>query len=211
MEGQNEYKIHYFKLHGRADPCRALLNHAKVSFEDITFGFDTWAEHKPNMPNGQCPCLELKDGTKMGQSVAMARYLAVTHGYYPKDPMEAFKVDQLIDRYADVGNNIYKPMFLKDQAEIDEKVKDAVEGYVPKFLDEINDKCKDGWLVGDKISLADFFVGGLYTNYLANENITFGKEGWASVLEKYPNFKAYGERYAAENAQHLSTRGKYAI
>ena len=67
MDGQKEYKFYYFTLHGRGDPARALLNHAKIPFENIEFGFDKWPEHKPNMPNQQVPCLELKDGTKMGQ------------------------------------------------------------------------------------------------------------------------------------------------
>ena len=124
MDGQNQYKVYYFKLHGRGDPTRALLTHAKIPFEDISFGFDTWPEHKANMPNGQCPCLELNDGTKMGQSIAIARYLASVHGYYPKDPMEAYQVDQLVDRYQDVSGTIYKPLFIKDQAEVDAKVKE---------------------------------------------------------------------------------------
>ena len=124
MDGQNQYKVYYFKVHARGDPTRALLTHAKIPFEDISFGFDTWPEHKANMPNGQCPCLELNDGTKMGQSIAIARYLASVHGYYPKDPMEAYQVDQLVDRYQDVSGTIYKPLFIKDQAEVDAKVKE---------------------------------------------------------------------------------------
>ena len=106
--------------------------------------------------------------------------------------MEAYKCDALIDRASDVLGTIYKPAFMKEQADIDAAINKQVEDILPKFLDEINDICKDGWLVGDKITIADFFIGGLYTNYLANEHIKFGKEAWASILEKYPNFKAYG-------------------
>ena len=212
MDGQNEYKLYYFSLHGRGDAARALMTHAKVPFENIEFGFDKWPEHKPNMPNHQVPCLELKDGTKMGQSIALTRYLGAKHGYYPSaDALTAFHIDQLIDRYQDVGTTIYKPQFMKEQADKDAAIKTLAEETIPKFLDEINEKCKDGWLVGDKISLADFFVGGLYTNYLANEHITYGKDEWKSLLDKYPNFKGYGERYAAENAAWLASRGKHAI
>ena len=52
MEGADgEYIFHYFTLHGRGDPARALLNHDKVPFTNNEFGFDKWGELKPTMPN----------------------------------------------------------------------------------------------------------------------------------------------------------------
>ena len=51
IKGKSQYKLYYFKLHGKADPVRAMFSHAKVSFEDIQLGFDEWPKHKPNMPN----------------------------------------------------------------------------------------------------------------------------------------------------------------
>ena len=147
----------------------------------------------------------------MGQSIAITRYLGAKHGYYPQDPELAYQCDYLVDRYQDIGTTIYKPQFMKDEAEKAEAVKKQVEELLPRFLDEIGDRLESGWLVGDKITIADFFIGGLYTNYLANDAITFGKESWPTILEKYPKFKAYGERYAAENADYLGSRPAYPI
>ena len=78
-----------------------------------------------------------------------------------------------------------------------------IEVTVPKFLEEINDRCKSGWLVGNKISLADFWVGGLYTNWMNSQHAAYGKDQWPELLAKYPNFKAYGERYSKEISKHL--------
>ena len=74
-----------------------------------------------------------------------------------------------------MSTTIYKPMFIKDEAEKEIKMNEQFDVIVPKFLDEINDRCKSGWLVGDKITIADFFIGGLYINYLTNEHVAYGK------------------------------------
>ena len=67
MEGENEYTLYYFSpVMARAEPIRMLLHHANIKFEDKRFTFQEWGAIKPNMPNQQCPCLELKDGTKLG-------------------------------------------------------------------------------------------------------------------------------------------------
>ena len=62
---------------------------------------------------------------------------------------------------------------------------------------KLEERCAAGeFLVGKSLTCADFYVGGLYTNHFANPEI-YEKEKWDELLTKYPNFKAYGERYTA--------------
>jgi len=83
---------------------------------------------------------------------------------------------------------------------------------LPKFLDVVEPLCAKGeWLVGKDITIADFFIGGLYTNYVKNPNIGFAKDKWATCLDKYPQFKAYGDRFADANKARLDTRKQYPI
>ena len=44
---------------------------------------------------------------------------------------------------------------------------------------------KDGkWVAGgDNLTIADFAVGGLYTNYCNNPAMSFAKDKWAALLE----------------------------
>ena len=63
------------------------------------------------MPSNQVPVLELNNGVKLGQTLAILRYLGMQHGYYPKDPLEAQHVDEICDGFADVLAVIYKPHF----------------------------------------------------------------------------------------------------
>ena len=209
----NEYTLHYFELHGRGDPIRVLLNHAEVQFEDKRYNFDNWGAVKPTMPNQQIPCLELPGGKKMGQSMAILRFVGMKHGYYPTDLLEAHKADELCDGYSDVGGKVYKPHFMPEGAEKDAFIKEIFEKILPPFLKVAEAQCSLGkeFLVSDKLCTADFFIGGLYTNYVNNDSISFAKDQWRSCLDDYPNFKAYCVRYAAANEKWISSRPSAAI
>ena len=66
------------------------------------------------------------------------------------------------------------------------------------------------FLCGDKLTIADFWIGGFYVNYITNPDISFCKERWAKVADNFPNFTAYGKRFAAANAKYLETRASIA-
>ena len=133
------------------------------------------------------------------------------YGYYPPDPKLAYEADSLCDAYCDVIGKIYKPYFAKE-AERDAMYPDIFETIIPNFLKSIDHLCAKGeFLVGDSLTTADFWIGGLYTNFCANENVGFAKERWQAILEEFPNFKAYGERFAQANSTYLGSRPSYPI
>ena len=48
---------------------------------------------------------------------------------------------------------------------------------IPNFLKTIDGRCADGqWMIGESMTTADFWIGGVYTNYCNNPNISFAKE-----------------------------------
>ena len=148
----------------------------------------------------------------MGQGFAITRFLGGKLGYYPTDPLEAYEVDQLVDTFADCIDKVYKPHFIKDEIKQEEALKELFEQVLPKFLDFITPICTKGaFLCGDKLTVADFWIGGLYTNYLANESISFAKDRFAETLAKYPDFEAYGKRYCEAVKTYLDARPAYPI
>ena len=152
-----------------------LLNHSGVKWEDRRIQLKDWNTPgeesealKNQYPNRQMPCLELPDGQKFGQGNAMLRFLGKRHGYYPTDPMEAYKCEELIDVYRDLVDRIqsWYPMFQKNHEKMNA---DLLGIAIPKFLDYIEPVCgKHKFLVSDNLTTADFFIGSMYTNYFAN-------------------------------------------
>lgn len=192
---------------GRAEPIRLLLNHAGVQFTDKRFNMQEWRTNKKEMAGKKIPNLELDDGTKIGQSVAILRYLGKKYGYYPEDPLEAHKVDYLIDCYNDkflgIALNSALPLQL-----IESPFSIPSNKAIPQWLDFLEPYLDNGkFLCGDKLTIADFLIGGLYVNTIINDKALFGKEKWTELMKEYPNFKNYGERFREANEQYLDARG----
>lgn len=78
------------------------------------------------------------------------------------------------------------------------------------FLTFLEPYCAKGqFLCGNKLSVADFWVGAMVTGLFKNPN-SFGHEGGADSFEskgsKYPAFMAYCDRFCAENKKRMDTR-----
>ena len=199
------YKLHYFDLNARGEPIRALLSHSNADWEDVRLTFEQWPSVKPSMPNQQVPCLELNDGKKMGESTAILRYLGAKLGYYPSDPLKAFQCDECIEAAIEVYNEIYKPQFASDSEKpaVIEKIINVV---MPKFLKGTDAYyAKGAFITGDKLCCADFMVGNIYVTYATNP-ASYAQDKWEKLMNDFPNFKAYGERYRAANVAWLDKR-----
>jgi len=201
------YKFYYFPLTVRAEPIRMLLNHAGAEWRNYVISFPQWPALKPDMPNKQMPCLELKNGTRMGESYAIGRYLGSVHGYYPEDARLAYEVDYLLEGQDALLSVIYKPMFAKTNEEKEEMIKKIFDEALPKFLNVVEPLCAKGqWIVGEKLTIADFWIGGIYTNFINEKELPFAKDKWATCLDNFPHFKAYGEKFSEEMKVWLEYR-----
>ena len=63
---------------------------------------------KPSLPFGQLPVLEV-DGITIGQSMAIARYLANEYGIAGTSNMVKAQVDEVVDVINDVQNAMVSP------------------------------------------------------------------------------------------------------
>ena len=82
----SQYTFHYFDAYGRAENVRILLAYCNVKYDDQRIERRDWLSVKWTFPGAQLPCLEFPDGTKLGNTMSMLRYLGQVHGAYPTDP-----------------------------------------------------------------------------------------------------------------------------
>lgn len=95
------YEVLYFDLKGRADTIRLLLHAAGVDFKDTRIPFAEWPAIKPTTPLGNIPVLKI-DGTDYCQSLALITYAAKIAGWYPEDPLDALKCDEVANSISEV-------------------------------------------------------------------------------------------------------------
>ena len=82
-----------------------------------------------------------------------------------------------MDDYNDVIIKLYKPGRHNDEVLKATQIAEIFDTVVPNFLEKIEERCGQGeFLVGKTLTCADFYIGGMYTNYVANDNITFAKD-----------------------------------
>jgi len=89
-------KLTYWNFGGRAEPIRLAFFIGGVEFNDHRIAHADWPTLKPSTPFGGIPTLEV-NGVTYGQSNAQLRYAGKLGGLYPADPVEALKVDELLD------------------------------------------------------------------------------------------------------------------
>lgn len=188
------YKLYYFNFRAKAEVARLLFALAGQTYEDVRFEREDWPKHKPNMPYGQAPVLEItEDGKtiKLPQSMAIFRFLANKFGAAGKTPMEKAQVDAV----ADLVNDLLNASLVGIHEEDAEKKKVFFEKYygetVPnsfKLITKTLEENKTGYLVGDGITFADLLL------LNACDWMTDHKD---KLLAQFPAIKAHYDMVAA--------------
>ena len=67
---------------------------------------------------------------------------------------------------------------------LDECIANVFENVLPPFLKKL-DRYFAGpgkFMFGDKLTIADFWIGGMYVNNFVNPNIMWGEDRWEETL-----------------------------
>ncbi|CAL1548978.1 unnamed protein product [Lymnaea stagnalis] len=167
-------KLYYFDGRGRAEVARLILAAAGKEYEDLRFSEEEWPKYKPLTPYGQVPALQVDD-VVYAQSNAIFSFLAREFGFLGGSSLEIFKIDEIVNLVNDFVNASADALFHTDDPAAKEaalkKVKEVVGPRTLGFLEVILEKNGTGYLVGDKLSLADIVLldattGGMASNLL---------------------------------------------
>ncbi|CAM9153105.1 unnamed protein product, partial [Ectocarpus fasciculatus] len=92
-------KLYYFDIPGKAEAARLACQYAGYPIEDVRLSREEFLAMKEagRLPFGQVPVMDIGDGTMIGQSAAIMRYLGKKTGLYPSDDVVAALVDSIID------------------------------------------------------------------------------------------------------------------
>ena len=201
-------KFFYFDLYARGEPIRMALHLSGQQWEDIRVTGESWAAKKPSTRFGQVPVLELDDGTQLCQTAAILHYIGAKYGLIPAEPeLQAHGIMATEYMWNDFfTKNIPGAVFAKEDREA--KMQDLIDNKVPEFFTHINNLLSDDkkYLVGDKITIYDCQVAGVFTNLVCNPN-SKDPELWAGAWEKAPErLKNYVAAFKAEMKEYLDNR-----
>jgi len=160
-------KLTYFNFKGRAELSRLVCAAAGLEYEDHRYADGEWdtPTGKAATPHGQVPVLTV-DGKQYSQSLAIATYLAREGGLYGSTNLDGLAIDQHCQLCKDFLDQAVRAIFEKDAAKKETLMKELKEEAVDKYYNiwekALTDN-KTGYLVGDKLSLADLCVFDIIT------------------------------------------------
>ncbi|KAL4641885.1 glutathione S-transferase P-like isoform X1 [Arapaima gigas] len=180
-------KITYFPIRGRCNAAKLLLFDQGQEWLDIVVTIDQWmkGDLKKTCAFGQLPKFEDGDLT-LFQSNAILRHLGRKHGLYGKDDKEAALVDMMNDSVEDLRSKYLRMIYHEYETGKNNYIKE-LPGQLCYF-EAVLAKNKLGFLVGDKISFADYNLFDL----LLNQKILC-----SSCLDSFPSLTCYVDTIAS--------------
>ncbi|CAH2321470.1 glutathione S-transferase P [Pelobates cultripes] len=184
-----EYTIVSFNIRGRCEAARMLLADQGLEWKDEFVTIDTWLQGdlKAKAVFGQLPVFK-DGGLTLYQSNAILRHLARKHGLYGKDLNDQSCIDMMNDGVEDLRIK-YLQLIYKNY----EEGKDAYIKSLPaefKYFENVlgQKKYGNGFLVGNKISFADYNLVDLLCNHLVLA---------PGCLAEFPLLSAYVKRISS--------------
>ncbi|CAP21337.1 Protein CBR-GST-6.2 [Caenorhabditis briggsae] len=201
------FKLIYFPLRARAEIARQLFAYAGKDYTEEVVTFEQWPALKNSTPFGQLPVLEV-DGKPLGQSYAIARYLAKEFGLAGKTDVEEAEVDAIADQFKDYLNDVVPYM-------------SAVAGFKPGDVNQLrtdvfvpNFKKHFAFFEGILASNpSGFFVGNSLTwvDLLISQHVQDVLEKDLAVVEEFKKVQAHRKLVQGLDRikQHIARRPEY--
>ena len=132
--------------------------------------------------------------------MSILRLLGKFYGFYPEDPVAAWRVDSVIDAAADLQDAFWDLMNASHNKESETKTEKMLEKYLRKTLNiylrvmqqRLAANGNPRHLVGDKVTLADFITAHCAYTYFMNEHNQYYKEQQEVInREDFKDIKAY--------------------
>jgi glutathione S-transferase len=127
--------------------------------------------------------LETEDGKPHCQSWAILRFLGRKYGYYPEDPVLAWKIDSTIDAAEDYFGAYFKFHF-ESVEDLKAQHKENWLKLLPVWVEAMEKRItKNGgkYIAGNNITIADFALASVIFNMLFNENNPHYAEAQAQI------------------------------
>ncbi|OQR90431.1 hypothetical protein THRCLA_09346 [Thraustotheca clavata] len=160
MAGKQAIKLTYFNLTGRAEITRLAFHIGGIPFIDERIKRDEFNERKPTLPFGQVPVLTINDKV-FSQSSALARYAGAVSGLYPKEPLSALQVDEILAHSKDIFDLLPPTLKVADKDQRIAMRQEIAKTRITPMCEAMERrlaqvKAPNGnYLLGDEITLAD--------------------------------------------------------
>jgi len=153
-------KLTYFDFDGgRGEPARLALHVGGIAFEDHRIAGKDWPALRDKTPFLAMPTLEV-DGLVVSQSNSINRYVGKLSGLYPKDDLQAFLCDEVMEAVEDISTRIAQTIGLPEDAKKEARAELAA-GHLTRYLEQFQARLKEAggeYFADRRLTVADLKV-----------------------------------------------------
>jgi prostaglandin-H2 D-isomerase / glutathione transferase len=153
-------KLTYFDFDGgRGEPARLALHIGGIAFEDHRIAGKDWPAFRDKTPFLAIPTLEV-DGRVVSQSNSINRFVGKLAGLYPKDDLQAFLCDEVMESAEDISTRIAQTIDLPEDAKKKAREKLAA-GHITRYLEQFQAMLKAAggeYFADQRLTVADLKV-----------------------------------------------------
>eukprot|EP00062_Callorhinchus_milii_P027698 gi/632991315/ref/XP_007884571.1/ PREDICTED: glutathione S-transferase P [Callorhinchus milii] len=161
-----EYTLSYFPVRGRCAAMRMLMADQGIKWKENVITWDMWTagDIKTSCVFGQLPKFQAGNLT-LFQSNTILRFLGRAHGLYGKNQTEAAMIDMVNDGVEDLRLKYIKMIYTDYDTGKETYIKALPTHLTPFENILLKNNGGKSFLVGDKISFADYNLVDLLLNH----------------------------------------------
>jgi len=183
-------RLHGFAFSNYHSLVKVVLLEKGIDFEEVTSYPPADAAYLSKNPTGKFPCLELDDGSFLGESRVILDYLEEVYprvALLPSDPLRRARVRELmaaIELYLELpARRLYGEVF-SSEGKVSEETKEAVRPLLERGVAGFSELARfEPYVAGPDLTLADFCVAfhfppvSIASKAIYGENVLSGISG----------------------------------
>jgi glutathione S-transferase len=189
-------RLHGFPFSNYHNVVKVVLLEKGLDFEEVVTYPPADEIYRSKNPTGKYPCLEIEEGTFLGESKVILDYLEDTYPdvrLLPANPLERARVRELmevIDLYLELPARRLYPEVFSSVGKVSDEVKSAVRPLLAQGVAALNELARfDPYIAGSELSLADFSAAFHFVPVSIASRAIYGE----NVLAALPGVKRHRE------------------
>jgi glutathione S-transferase len=190
-------RLHGFPFSNYHNVVKVVLLEKGLEFEEVITYPPAAEAYRAKNATGKYPCLEIEDGTFLGESKVILNYLEDAYPdvpLLPTNPLERARVRELmevIDLYLELPARRLYPEVFSSVGKVSDEVKSAVRPLLVQGVAGLKELARfDAYIAGPELSLADFSAAFHFAPVsIASKAIYYGE----NVLAALPAVKRHRE------------------
>ena len=189
-------RLHGFPFSNYHNVVKVVLLEKGLEFEEVVTYPPAAEAYRAKNPTGKYPCLEIEDGTFLGESKVILNYLEDAYPdvpLLPANPLERARVRELmevIDLYLELPARRLYPEVFSSVGKVSDEVKSAVRPLLAQGVAGLKELARfDPYIAGPELSLADFSAAFHFVPVSIASKAIYGE----NVLAALPAVKRHRE------------------